>query len=167
MSRFDYPLRPLLPSDVPVLRELFAASIEELAADDYTDEQRMAWASAAEDAEAFGARLAAATTIVVEVDGDVLGFGSLKDNAIVDMLYVHPHYAGEGIGTALMDALEKIAAARGAKVLETDASDTAKPLFEGRGYEAVHRNLVEREGEWLANTFMRKTIAKGATEGSS
>ena len=42
MSRFDYPLRPLLPSDVPVLRELFAASIEELAADDYTDEQRMA-----------------------------------------------------------------------------------------------------------------------------
>ena len=35
-----------------------------------------------------------------------------------------------------VDAIEKLAAARGVPTLVTDASDTAKPLFEARGYQA-------------------------------
>lgn len=167
MSRFDYPLRPFLPADTPMLRELFAAAIEELTADDYTEEQRIAWASAAEDGHAFAERLGAMTTLVVQVDGDHLGFASLKDNAVVDMLYVHPHYTGEGIGTALMDAIETIAKARGAKALEADVSDTALPFFEARGFVAVHRNLLQRDEEWLANTFMRKPLVQDAQGGAT
>ena len=167
MSRFAYPLRPYLPADSDVLREIFAAAIEELCADDYTEEQRIAWATAAEDGAAFSARLAAATTIVIEVDGDHLGFAALKDDRVVDLLYVHPHYAGEGIGTALMDAVETIARARGAKVLEADVSDTAVSFFEKRGYVSKQRNLIEREGEWLANTFMTKVLVPAAAGGPS
>ena len=164
MSRFAYPLRPFLPGDTPILREIFAASIEELCADDYTEDQRIAWVSAAEDGAAFAERLGAMTTLVVQVDGDHLGFGALKGNAVVDMLYVHPDYTGEGIGSALMDALETIAKARGAKEIEADVSDTAVAFFEARGYAQVHRNLIAREDEWLANTFMKKALdpAKGA-----
>ena len=48
----------------------------------------------------------------------------------------------------------------------TDASDTAKPLFEARGYQAVHRNTVEIDGQWLGNTRMTKTLApKVAADG--
>jgi putative acetyltransferase len=47
-------LRPLLPADTPVLASIFAASIEELAEDDYSDAQRSAWASRADDEQAFG-----------------------------------------------------------------------------------------------------------------
>ena len=36
------------------------------------------------------------------------------------MLYVHPAAAGQGVGTMLVDALEKLAAARGAKRLTAD-----------------------------------------------
>ena len=36
----------------------------------------------------------------------------------------------------LCDALEKLAAARGAKELTVDASDTARGFFEQRGYTA-------------------------------
>jgi putative acetyltransferase len=155
----DYPLRPFLPADAMVLRDLFAQSIDELTADDYDEEQRLAWVATAEDANAFRDRLAAALTLVVQLDGEYLGFGSLKDNKTIDMLYVHPDFAGEGVGTALADALEKIADARGAEGVTVDASDTAVPFFERRGYVAAQRNSIPLDDQWLSNTTMVKRLA--------
>lgn len=155
----SFPLRPFLPADTMVLRDLFAQSIEELTVDDYDEDQRLAWAASAEDAEAFQVRLGGMLTLVVQVDGEYLGFGSLKDNKTIDMLYVHPDFAGEGVGSAIADALEKIAGARGAETVTVDASDTAMPFFEGRGYTAVQRNSVPRDDQWLSNTTMIKPLA--------
>ncbi|WP_414462816.1 GNAT family N-acetyltransferase [Hyphomicrobium sp. DY-1] len=156
----EYPLRPFLPADAMALRDLFAQSIDELTVDDYDEDQRLAWAASAEDAAEFRARLAAALTLVVQLDGEYLGFGSLKDNKTIDMLYVHPDYAGEGVGTALADALEKIAGARGAEAVTVDASDTAVPFFENRGYVATQRNSVPRDDQWLSNTTMITRLAE-------
>ena len=39
-----FAMRPLLPEDVPLLAEIFRASVDELTADDYSDAQREAWA---------------------------------------------------------------------------------------------------------------------------
>jgi len=161
----SYPLRPFMPADTVALRELFVQSIEELAEDEYDDDQRLAWASAAADAEAFCDHLASMLTLVVQVDGEYAGFASLKDNAQIDMLYVHPDYAGEGVGTALVDALERIAASRGTKHISVDASDTSAIFFEGRGYVATHRNSVPMDDQWLTNTTMRKELS-GAVKGS-
>ena len=58
------------------------------------------------------------------------------------MLYVHPAAAGQGVGTMLFDALEKLAAARGSKELTVDASDTARGFFERRGFARSTRNTV-------------------------
>ena len=65
----SYPLRPFMPVDTMALRDLFAQSIEELTADDYTEDQRLAWIARAEDAEAFADRLEAMVTLIVQVDG--------------------------------------------------------------------------------------------------
>ncbi len=156
----EYPLRPFLPADTTALRDLFAQSIDELTVDDYDEDQRLAWVSTAEDPTEFRRRLAQALTLVVQLDGEYLGFASLKDNKTIDMLYVHPDYAGEGVGTALTDALEKIAGARGAQAVTVDASDTAVPFFERRGYVATQRNSVPRDDQWLSNTTMVKTLAE-------
>ena len=51
----QFALRPFLIEDTPLLAEIFRASIEELAADDYSEGQQKAWASAADDEEAFAA----------------------------------------------------------------------------------------------------------------
>lgn len=154
----DFPLRPFLPADAMALRDLFAQSIEELTSDDYDEDQRLAWASSAEDAAQFRERLGGMLTLVVQLDGEYLGFGSLKDNKTIDMLYVHPHFAGEGVGSQLVDALERIAGARGSEAVTVDASDTAVPFFEGRGYTAVQRNSVPRDDQWLSNTTMIKPL---------
>jgi GNAT superfamily N-acetyltransferase len=84
---------------------------------------------------------------------------TLADNTRIDMLYVHPAASGQGAGAMLCDALEKLAAARGAKELTVDASDCARGFFEKRGFVARTRNTVALAGEWLANTTMTKTLA--------
>jgi putative acetyltransferase len=162
-SPTDFPLRPFLPGDTMALRELFAQSIEELTQDDYDEEQRIAWALAAEDADEFQKRLAQMLTLVVQIDGEYLGFASLKDNKVIDMLFVHPYYAGEGVGSALAAALEKIAAARGAETISADASDTAKEFFEKHGYIAMQRNSVPLDDQWLSNTTMTKRLKPAAS----
>lgn len=154
----SYPLRPFLIADTMALRDLYAQSIEELTADDYDDDQRLAWAATAADAEAFANRLGSMTTLVVQVEGEYAGFASLKDNTVFDMLYVHPYFAGQGVGAALADAIERLAQGRGAKEITVEASDTAAPFFEGRGYEATQRNMIPREDLWLPNTTMKKRL---------
>lgn len=158
----SYPLRPFMPADTIALRELYAQSIEELTQEEYDEDQRAAWATAAVDAQAFAKRLAGMLTLVVQVGGEYAGFAALKDNQHVEMLYVHPYHAGEGVGTALMDALEKIAAARGSAEITVDASDNAQPFFEGRGYVPTRRNSIPVEDAWLSNTTMAKKLADPA-----
>jgi putative acetyltransferase len=158
-------MRPMLPADVPLLAEIFRASIEELTVDDYSEAQQAAWASAADDEEEFGARLAGELTLVATYGAAAVGFASLADNARIDMLYVHPAAGGQGAGAMLCDALEKLAAARGTKELTVDASDSARAFFEKRGFKAQSRNTVSLAGEWLANTTMTKPLA--ATGGAS
>ena len=156
-------MRPMLAEDVPLLAEIFRASIEELTMDDYSEAQQAAWMSAADDEEDFGARLAAALTLVATFDGTAVGFASLADNKRIDMLYVSPIAAGQGAGAMLCDALEKLATARGAKELSAEASDTARGFFEKRGFLAQTRNTVALAGEWLANTTMVKLLAAKGT----
>src|SRR5215831_18624418 len=146
-------LRPFLAADVPMLAAIFAASIEELTGDDYSESQQEAWMAAAEDEE-FGKRLAADLTLIATLKGSPVGFASLRGNDHIRMLYVHPAVAGQGVATLLVDALEKLAGARGAKDLTVDASDTAQGFFAKRGYTAKQRNSVTINGEWLANTTM-------------
>lgn len=153
-------MRPMLPTDVPLLAEIFRAAIEELAADDYSETQQEAWASIADNEEAFGVKLARELTLVATYGGAAVGFASLADNRRIDMLYVHPAAAGQGAGAILCDALEKLAGARGAKEITVDASDAARGFFEKRGYSAQSRNTVSLGGEWLANTTMTKLLTE-------
>jgi putative acetyltransferase len=151
-------LRPYLPSDVRRCAEIFRASIEELAAEEYNADQREAWASTADDEDAFGARLAGALTLVAVIDGEAAAFGSLKGVDTIDLLYVDPEFARRGAGGALIDALTKLAQSRGAKRLIAEASEVARPLFERQGFTAEKRNLVRVGEEWLANTTMVKAL---------
>ena len=154
-------LRPFLPADTPVLAAIFVAAIHELTGDDYDETQQEAWASVADDEAGFGKKLAGELTLIASLKNAAVGFASLKGKDHIDMLFVHPNAAGQGVASALLDALEKLAGARGAKSLTVDASDNAQEFFRKRGYVAQQRNSVTINGEWLANTTMQKALGGG------
>jgi putative acetyltransferase len=158
-------LRPYLAADTPVLAAIFVAAIEELTGEDYSEAQQEAWASVADDEEQFGKRLASELTLIATLQNSPVGFASLKGADHIDMLYVHPAAAGQGVASMLCDALEKLAGARGAKSLTVDASDNAEGFFAKRGYVGKQRNTVTVNGEWLANTTMQKTLAEAVAPG--
>ena len=155
-----FALRPFLAEDAPMLAAIFRASIEELTEDDYNPAQQEAWAAAADDETAFGERLAKHMTLIATLEGSPVGFASLEDNKNIDMLYVHPAVAGQGVGAMLCDALEKLAAARGASHLTVEASDSALEFFRHRGFTAERRNTITVGNEWLSNTTMKKQLAE-------
>ncbi len=152
-------LRPFLPDDATLLAEIFRASVIGLTEEDYTEAQQQAWASAADDEAAFGKRLGNQLTLVAGLEGSPVGFASLGPGGKIDMLYVHPAATGQGAAAMLIDALERLAGARGAEKLIVDASDTARDFFEKRGYVAQQRNSITVGDEWLANTTLHKQLA--------
>ena len=152
-------MRPFLADDAPLLAEIFREAIAELTGDDYTEAQQEAWAGGADDADAFGRKLGTQLTLIATLEGSPVGFASLAGKDKIAMLYVHPAVTGQGVGTMLVDALEKLAGSRGVAKLSVDASDTAQGFFQKRGYVAQQRNSVAAGGEWLANTTMQKQLA--------
>jgi len=152
-------LRPFLPADAPLLREIFRDSIEKLTSDDYTEAQQEVWASVADNVADFGKRLSGRLTLVATMEGSPVGFASLEGKDKIDMLYVHPAATGQGVGAMLVDALEKLASSRGETKIVVDASDSARGFFEKRGYVAQQRNTVSVGDEWLANTTLHKQLA--------
>lgn len=151
-------LRPMLPADAAFLVAIYRVSVMELTGDDYSEAQQAAWAETSGDPD-FAAKLSNQLTLVATINSAPVAFISLKGADHVGMLYVHPGVVRQGIATMLYDAIEKLAAARGAKQLTVDASDTARPFFEKQGYEGVHRNTIPLGDEWLGNTHMRKRLA--------
>jgi putative acetyltransferase len=151
-------LRPFLPTDAPLLAEIFRESVLELTADDYSEAQQQAWISRVDDLEVFAGRLGKQLTLIATLEGSPVAFASLAGNTKIDMLFVHPAAAGQGAAALLVDALEKLAGARGAEKLTVDASDTARGFFEKRGYTAQQRNSISVGDEWLANTTLSKAL---------
>ncbi|WP_230531794.1 GNAT family N-acetyltransferase [Microvirga roseola] len=150
-------LRPFLPSDLPLLVDIFEESIAELTGEDYSESQQEAWIAMAED-ESFAGKLTEGLTLIATVEGSPVGFIALKDNELIELFYVHPAAAGQGIGTMLYDAIEKLARARGAKRLVAEVSDNAQPFFQRHGFQPQRRNTMPLGDEWLGTTTMEKRL---------
>jgi len=151
-------VRSLEPADVPAVATLFTETVRSVNARDYTPEQVEAWAPRPPDVAAWARSFAGRTALVVEVDGEVAGFGDLAPGGYLDRLYVHRDHQGRGVATALADALEAEAARHGAAEVTADASITALPFFERRGYETVARQEKDLRGVRFINYRVRKPL---------
>ena len=144
--------------DVPLLAEIFRASIEELTAEDYSEAQQEAWARSPTMRKRSAAKLAARADAGGDFRRRTGRLRFARRQTRIDMLYVHPAATGQGAGRAC-DAIEKLAArARRQGRSRVDASDTARGFFEKRGYTPRAARRVSLDGEWLANTTMIKPL---------
>ena len=146
-------IRKYVPSDCRELTELFYDTVHSVNAGDYTQEQLHAWADGHPDLKKWNRSLSEHNTVVAVEDGLIVGFGDIDETGYLDRLYVHKAHQRKGIGTAICDALEQMAAGR---KITVHASITAKPFFENRGYRQVKEQQVYRQGVSLTNYVMER-----------
>lgn len=146
-------IREYTPSDCPELAELFYDTVHTVNAQDYTKEQLAVWATGNVDTRQWNDSFLRHYTVVAEENKKIVGFGDMDKTGYLDRLYVHKDYQRQGIATAICDTLEAVCMADNITV---QASITAKPFFEKRGYEVVREQKVERKGVFLTNYLMEK-----------
>ena len=148
---------PYQPGEAAALAELFYQTVHAVCTGDYTPAQLDAWADGKVDIAAWEQSFLRHDTLVARIDGKIVGFADL-DGGYLDRLYVHKEHQRQGVAAALVQALEKLAMARGERCMTTHASITARPFFEKQGYRVIREQQVERKGLRLTNFVMEKTL---------
>lgn len=144
--------------DTQEIMSLFYDTVHEVNIRDYTQEQVNAWASANMDIEVWIRGLSSKFTYVAEESNKVIGFGELESNGHIDHFYCHKDFQRKGVGTQILEQIESKARFLSIKTLFTEASITAKPFFESKGFIVVRKQEVERRGQKFINFLMEKTI---------
>jgi len=152
-------VRDYVPADVDALIDLFRQAVRRVAIRDYSEAQVKAWAPDTAEREKWVERRASRPTWVAEIDGKVAGFTDLEPDGHVDMMYVHPDFKGRGVANALMARVEAAAAEQRLGRLYTEASITAKPFFEKKGFRVIAPQTVHVRGQDLVNYRMEKFLA--------
>jgi len=173
-------LRQALPADVPALRLLIDASVRGLQAADYTPAQIE---GALETVYGVDSQLIAdGTYFVVEAANAIVGCGgwskrktlfggdhwTAREDSLLDprhdaakirAFFVHPEWVRRGIGSMVLDACEKAAAAAGFTRLEMGATVTGVPLYHARGYVALESlDVPLQNGESIKVIRMEKQM---------
>lgn len=151
-------LRPYQPEDLPAVLALFRETVHRVASRDYTPEQREAWAPAQPDLPRWEDSLSAHYSLIAEAEGRIVGFADLDSSGYLDRLYIAADFQGRGAASLLTDGLEARAVGLGLSSLRTDASITARPFFEKRGYRLLREQRVARNGISLTNYAMEKAL---------
>lgn len=149
-------LRPLLAEDAEIAAGIFYKAVLQGTTDQYSFEERHAWAGPRPDPERWRDRIGQSVGLMAEVDGKPAGFMTFVAPDEIDLAFVLPHEARKGLGSALYSALEPIARACGARQLTCFASRTSRPFFARHGFETLHPRIVHRRGVPLTGYVMRK-----------
>lgn len=127
--------------------------------------------SLAEQHNWIGVRSGAHAVVVAEVDGAVVGFGSLSPwrdrpayaTSVEDSVYVHRGQRGRGVGRALLAELIDIARAHGfhavfARIVGGHEASVA--LHKTLGFELVgtERQVGRKFGRWLDVVVMERML---------
>lgn len=157
-------IRPFQPSDAEHLGRIFHASVHEIGIRDYTTDQTAIWSVSPPDPEIYLRRGLGARIFLVAVDGngEPIGYGDVEPSGHIDHLYCRPDVVGTGVGSALYDALEEAALSAGIAALFVDTSETARRLFERKGFSAQYRNDLVIGGVAIHNYFMTKILGSAA-----
>lgn len=103
-------------------------------------------------------RVALGSTLVAEVDGEMVATGSLVGGEILGV-FVSPECQRRGLGTAVMLELEEMARARGYSEVELSISLPSLSFYEDLGYAVQEeRSLDVGEGQRLDHWNATKSL---------
>ena len=149
-------------SDAESLLSVARRAISISASPWYTPEQLDNWSGAFSESSIRHAVEVSATFVAV-ADARVAGFSNLISSgdgrAELDLLFIDPDFAGQGLARSLVAAVESEAISRNHRVLWVDASIPAARVFEHLGYQVEHAYLKEFKGLVYENTWLSKRLS--------
>lgn len=154
-------IRGYAESDLSQLVSLFYETVHTVNKQDYSQEQLDAWAPNEDKAlklNTWSISLRQNITYVAEINDCLVGFSDMTVEGHLDRLYVHKDFQGQGVASALVNKLEMKARELDLHEMDTEASITARPFFERRGYQLIEKQSVERKGVLLVNYRMSKKL---------
>lgn len=151
--------RPATEADLAVLWALRTRAVRISCASHYPPEVIDTWSAAAPPAT-MPLLVRAGGGIVAEDAGRLLGYAVLDaETGEVDAVFVDPGAHGQGIGRALLAALEAMARAQDLDRLFLSASLNAVPFYERAGFRALRERLVpHRSGIAIQALQMEKRL---------
>lgn len=158
MSAASIRIRLAELSDIPNIQALFRETVLQVNARDYTEEQVSVWALQAELDFLWMEKLSETHFLLAILDGRLVGFGSLTTDCNIEMLYTAVDAQGKGVASRLLAELEAEARRRGYEWLVTDASLTARRVFERCGFELLREQTVDVRGAPFTNYKMMKGL---------
>ena len=102
-------LRRYRTEDLPILARLFGETVRQVNCRDYTLSQVEAWAAGEADLLTRDSWFQRLYTLVAEAGGRIVGYGNVEDTGYLDHLFVRWDCQGQGIGTALLEAVLDLA----------------------------------------------------------
>jgi putative acetyltransferase len=156
LPQVNFSIREYHAQDLDGVIDVFIRAIRETASRDYSPAQVEAWAQA--DRQLWSQRRMSRPTWVADVDGKPIGFIDLEPDGHIDMMYVDPHYLGQGVAKQLLQTVEAQARADGLRELHSEVSLTARAFFERNGYQVVEPETVFRNGEYFDRFKMAKDL---------
>lgn len=122
--------------------EMHSRSVRGLASGFYPQAIIERWAGGASDAQVqkFGENPDREIRLIAELDGEPVGLGTLVvANNELRACYVVPEAARRGVGTALVERIERIARENSVSRLELHSSVNAEPFYLAVGYRVMER----------------------------
>lgn len=148
--------RVAVADDVNAITSLFRNTVMTVNAVDYTAGQLRVWSSVADDSTCWINRINTQYFLLCFMNHELVGFASLDDAGCLDVLFVHENYQRHGIATQLLQKLLACAREKNIALVETDASITARPFFEKKGFRVVQEQEKELNGMVFTNYRMQK-----------
>ncbi|MEH2365736.1 GNAT family N-acetyltransferase [Nostoc sp.] len=157
----DIKVRSFLPSDAESVLKVHRAAIHETASSCYPKEIIQDWASPITPSKikAF-ADNTEETRIVAEINSQIVGFGAIVvSNSELRAVYVSPSFGRSGVGTAILQELERLAREQKLSELHLNASLNAEPFYQVNGYmnEGFEEHTL-RYGRKMPSIRMRKKL---------
>jgi putative acetyltransferase len=151
-------IRLFEPQDAEQIAQLFHTTVREVNIRDYSSNQVKAWAPDDIYFRNWVEVCSSRFTYVGETEGTIVGFGELEPNGHIDCFYCHKNYQRCGVGSQIYQAIETKAVELSVDRLFTEASISAKPFFQRRGFTVVKEQKVTRRGETFINYAMEKCL---------
>ncbi len=150
-------IRAYEASDAKALADIYYNTIHNINISDYSIEQVNAWAPiSCLELEGWQKKWQKLSPIVAMIDKQVVGFAEFADDGHIDCFYVHHKFQKNGVGSALMQEIERQAVAKNITKIFAEVSITAKSFFLKQGFRVLKEQMKNIRGIELKNFVMEK-----------